>query len=190
MKVYKTAKLEILGSHIIEPTIRIYREALSFVIDVSYKEKAGWLTLGGKNRCSYIEKLIHTTSDNPNPKYLEFDKKFYKMPTYLRRAIINQAIGIVNSYLALCDRYIDKKTKVLQEGKKFTHKPPRLSYNHYSFPVLYKGCREGKMITFPASFRSSNYDYHTDNLVSEVHGRSKVPAPIFMEQLQKIIDKK
>ena len=50
MKVYKTAKLEILGSHIIEPTIRIYREALSFIIDVCYKEKAGWLTLGGKNR--------------------------------------------------------------------------------------------------------------------------------------------
>jgi transposase, IS605 orfB family len=139
LKVYKTAKLEILGSHIIEPTIRIYREALSFVIDVCYKEKAGWLTLGGKNRCSYIEKLIHATSDNPNPKYVEFDKKFYKMPTYLRRAIINKAIGIVNSYLALCDRYIDKKTKALQEGKKFTDKPPRLSYDHSSSPVLYKG---------------------------------------------------
>ena len=58
MKVYKTAKLEILGSHIIEPTIRIYREALFFVIDVCYKEKAGWLTLGGKNRLTQIEKVI------------------------------------------------------------------------------------------------------------------------------------
>lgn len=138
MKVYKTAKLEILGSHIIEPTIRIYREALSFVIDVCYKEKAGWLTLGGKNRYSFIEKLIHATSDNPNPKYIKFDKKFYKMPSYLRRAIVSQAIGIVNGYLALCDRYIDKKTKALHEGKKFIDKPPRLSYDHYSFPALYK----------------------------------------------------
>lgn len=139
LKVYKTAKLEILGSHIIEPTIRIYREALSFVIDVCYKEKAGWLTLGGKNRCSYIEKLIHATSDNLNPKYIEFDKKFYKMPTYLRRAITNKAIGIVKSYLSLCDRYIEDKTKALQEGKKFTNKPPKLSYNHPASPVLYKG---------------------------------------------------
>ena len=139
MKVYKTAKLEILGSHIIEPTIRIYREALSFIIDVCYKEKAGWLTLGGKNRLTQIEMLIHTTSDNPNPKYTEFDRKFYKIPSYFRRSIINKAIGIVNSYLSLCDRYIDKKTKALQEGKKFTDKPPRLSYDHYSFPVLYKG---------------------------------------------------
>lgn len=31
------------------------------------------------------------------------------------------------------------------------------------------GCREEKMITFPASFRSSNYNCHTDDLVSEVH---------------------
>ena len=30
------------------------------------------------------------------------------------------------------------------------------------------GCREEKMITFPASFRSSNYNYHTDDLVGEV----------------------
>lgn len=138
MKVYKTAKLEILGSHIIEPTIRIYREALSFIIDVCYKEKAGWLTLGGKYRYNLIEKLIHATSENPNPKYIEFDRKFYKMPTYLRRSIVSKAIGIVISYLSLYDRYIEDKTKALQEGKKFHHRPPRLSYDHYSFPVLYK----------------------------------------------------
>ena len=138
MKVYKTAKLEILGSHIIEPTIRIYREALSFVIDVCYKEKANWLTLGGKYRYNLIEKLIHATSENPNPKYIEFDRKFYKMPTYLRRSIVSKAIGIVISYLSLYDRYIEDKTKALQEGKKFHHRPPRLSYDHYSFPVLYK----------------------------------------------------
>ena len=138
MKVYKTAKLEILGSHIIEPTIRIYREALSFVIDVCYKEKASWLTLGGKYRYNLIEKLIHTTSDNPNPKYVEFDRKFYKMPTYLRRSIVSKAIGVVISYLSLYDRYIEDKTKAFQEGKKFHHRPPRLSYDHHSFPVLYK----------------------------------------------------
>lgn len=105
LKVYKTAKLEILGSHIIEPTIRIYREALSFVIDVCYKEKAGWLTLGGKDRYNFVEKLIHATSDNPNPKYAEFDKKFYKMPSYLRRSIVAEAIGIVISYLSSQDKY-------------------------------------------------------------------------------------
>ena len=139
MKVYKTAKLKILGSHIIEPTIRIYREALSFVIDVCYKEKAGWLTLGDKDRYHFIEKLIHATSDNPNPKYIEFDKKFYKMPCYLRRSIVSQAVGIIMSYLSLSDKYIEDKTKALQEGKKFHHKPPKLSYDHCSPPVLYKG---------------------------------------------------
>ena len=61
------------------------------------------------------------------------------MPTYFRCAITNKAIGIVKSYLSLCDRYIEDKTKALQEGKKFTHKPPKLSYNHPASPVLYKG---------------------------------------------------
>lgn len=60
------------------------------------------------------------------------------MPTYLRRSIVSKAIGIVISYLSLYDRYIEDKTKALQEGKKFHHRPPRLSYDHYSFPVLYK----------------------------------------------------
>ena len=36
------------------------------------------------------------------------------------------------------------------------------------------GCREEKMITFPASFRSSNYNYHTDDLVSEVQTKEKL----------------
>lgn len=138
MKVYKTAKLKILGNNVIKPTIDIYRQALSFVIDVCYQENSSWLIIGGKKRNTFIENLIHATSDNPNPKYLDFDKKFYKMPSYFRRSIIAEAIGIVMSYLSLHDRYIAKKTKALHEGKKFTDKPPRLSYNHYSFPVLYK----------------------------------------------------
>lgn len=102
------------------------------------KRRLVGLPLGGKDRYNFIEKLIHATLKNPNPKYIEFDEKFYKMPSYLRRSIVSKAIGIVNSYLSLYDRYIDKKTKALHEGKKFTDKPPRLSYNHYSFPALYE----------------------------------------------------
>ena len=42
------------------------------------------------------------------------------------------------------------------------------------------GCREEKMITFSASFRSSNYNCHTDNLVSEV--RTKVKDKLSYKQ--------
>ena len=37
------------------------------------------------------------------------------------------------------------------------------------------GCREEKMITFPASFRSSNYNCHTDDFVSGVHLLDRCP---------------
>jgi len=52
-----------------------------------------------KSRCSVVEKLIHQTSKNPNPKYSYFGKRFYKFPSYLRRAAIEFAIGQVSSFL-------------------------------------------------------------------------------------------
>ena len=44
-----------------------------------------------------IELLTHQTEKNPNTKY-NFDEDFYKFPSYLRRAAINEAIGKVSSY--------------------------------------------------------------------------------------------
>lgn len=43
-----------------------------------------------------IIKIVKTGS-NPSPKY-DFAKDFYKFPSYLRRAAINEAIGKVSSY--------------------------------------------------------------------------------------------
>lgn len=62
MKVYKTAKLRILGSHNIKPTIDIYRKALGFIIRVCYNENSVLFKLSGKNRVNFIENLIHATS--------------------------------------------------------------------------------------------------------------------------------
>ena len=97
MKVYKTAKLRILGSHNIKPTIDIYRKALCFIIRVCYNEHSALFEHGGKDRVNFIENLIHATSKNANPKYKDFDELFYKYPSYLRRSTIALAIGIVSS---------------------------------------------------------------------------------------------
>lgn len=138
MKVYKTAKLEIMGNHKIKPTIDVYRKALGFIIRVCHNENSVLFELVGKNRASFIENLIHATSKNPNPKYKDFDELFYKYPTYLRRSTIALAIGIVSSYLSSVKAYKKKKTKMTEEGKKFKNKPPKLSYEHEAFPVFYK----------------------------------------------------
>ena len=81
----------------IKSTIQIYREAVSFLIDIVNKEWSSLETITGElNRFTEVEHLVHTTKGNI-AKY-DFDSKFYKFPSYLRRAVINSAIGCVSSY--------------------------------------------------------------------------------------------
>ena len=80
-----------------------------------------------KRRYNFIEGLIHKTKLNPNPKYKEFDLRFYKFPSYLRRAAIAKAYGIVSSYRSNLDNW---------EKKKLGNKP-RLQIKHIVYPCFY-----------------------------------------------------
>ena len=98
MKVYSSYKVKIKHyNNIFKQTVEIYRNAVSFFIDVCDKEWDVLEPLRNLERCSKIEKLTLQTKKNPNPKY-NFNEKFYKMPTYLRRAAISAAIGCYSSY--------------------------------------------------------------------------------------------
>jgi hypothetical protein len=44
-------------------------------------------------RKQYAESLIHSTKNN-TAKYGNFDTLFHKMPSYMRRAVINTALDI------------------------------------------------------------------------------------------------
>lgn len=44
-----------------------------------------------------MERLIHSTANN-DAVYKRFDKELYKFPSYLRRDVINTAIGLILSY--------------------------------------------------------------------------------------------
>lgn len=140
MDITKTIKCKITDhSTIFNNTIGIYRDALSFIIDVVNKEWSVISILPSKKRINTIEKFIHETKDNPVPKYNEFDRLFYKFPSYFRRNAISKAIGIVESFQSNFNNYNIKKETYIKEGKFFKDKPPRLQLKHYAFPVLYKG---------------------------------------------------
>ncbi len=49
-----------------------------------------------KRRFNAAEHLVHTTKKNP--ARFDFDLRFPKMPSYLRRAAIQHALGTVSSY--------------------------------------------------------------------------------------------
>ncbi|MDF2545399.1 MAG: transposase, OrfB family [Anaerosolibacter sp.] len=141
MKLAKTVKCRITShSDIFVPTLNIYRDALGFIIQVVNNEWEDISNLSFANdKCSFVEKLIHETKENQNPKYKSFDSLFYKFPSYFRRGAINEAVGIVSSYRSNLSNYQEKKAQLQAEGKILKDKPPALSTKHYSFPAFYKG---------------------------------------------------
>ena len=111
------------------PTITIYRKALSFLIPIIASE---WdvisIAKSPKERKTLVEHLIHSTKDN-TAKYPEFDKLFYKFPSYLRRAVISEAIGVVSSYNSNYKNWLENGSK---------GECPKLQTKHFATPVFYK----------------------------------------------------
>jgi len=140
MKQAKTLKHKITNhSRIFDETVDIYNQALSFIIDVIDAEFGDISMFSTKDMVMMVEKLIHTTKSNPLPKYKEFNQRFYKFPSYFRRAAIASAVGKVNSFRSNYQNWWEEKQVVEKEGKTFKKNPPRLQSTHKEFPVMYKG---------------------------------------------------
>lgn len=76
---------------------------------------------------------IEKTKSNPNLKYQYFGKRFYKFPSYLRRAAIEFVCGQVSSFVT---RYQEWQSGA---RKRPDAKPPRLNPEAGCYPVLYRG---------------------------------------------------
>ena len=113
---------------IFRPTVVIYNKALSFCVDAFEKEWLNIEPLDTLHRKQYAERLIHTTKNNKS-KY-NFDIKFYKMPTYIRRSVISSALGYLSSYHSNLDNWKNNGCK----GRK-----PTFQRHHNQFPTFYKG---------------------------------------------------
>ena len=97
MQITSSYKVEILKLHKpLEETLKVCRRAVEWLCPVIDGE---WEALSRirkeKDRFNAAEKLIHTTKNN-EAKYA-FDEEFPKMPSYLRRAILQHVIGTVSS---------------------------------------------------------------------------------------------
>ncbi len=110
-------------------TIKIYRKCIKFIIKVVEENYDSIKDLKGKFQNTYIKNLIHSTKNN-KAKYPDFDKEFYKFPSYLRRDCIASALGIYKSYYSNYQNWLESDKR---------SNPPKLIYNHNEMPVLYKG---------------------------------------------------
>lgn len=139
VKAVKTLRHKITShSKIFDETVEVYRKALAYLIDVmdrEFPDLDGWNT---KSIVSAVEKLIHATKKNPWPKYEDFDRLFYKFPSYFRRSAIAEAFGILQSHRHRYERWLKEKREAEDGGRRFLKKPPKLQWHHRAFPVFYK----------------------------------------------------
>lgn len=82
---------------LIKPTIDIYRKSVDFLLVVF---ESVWDVLSeisnSQKQFNEAERLIHNTSRN-TAKY-DFDDRFPKFPSYLRRSAVKAALGMLSSY--------------------------------------------------------------------------------------------
>ena len=107
---------------------RAYCRALSYVV------MGSWTAVNHKkvkSVCSTVERLIHKTKHNPNPRHRYFDKRFPRFPSYLRRAAIEFVVGQVSSYQTRYNEW-------LVSSKKKRGKPPAFNPVAGCYPTLYK----------------------------------------------------
>ena len=93
MKITSSYGVELRKQNIpIRQTLDVYRSAVSYLVEI-YAQVWEELEriLEAKKRFNEAEHLIHTTKKNQ--ARFDFDIRFPKMPSYLRRAAIQHALG-------------------------------------------------------------------------------------------------
>lgn len=109
-------------------TVSLYRKAVDFYIQVCLQEWDSISSISGSLvQQRYVEVHTHRTKSNPMPKY-DFDREFYKFPSYLRRSAITRALGFVSSYKKNLANY-ERNPK----GRK-----PAIPKAGNSYPVMYR----------------------------------------------------
>ena len=135
-------------------TTEKYRDYVQYLIIIV---NTHWIEVSeAEDQLQCVERLINKTKDNPAPKYGKFfgaGSKFYKFPSYLRRAAIHDAIGHVSSFHS---RYRDWQAGIRKHREA---RPPRLTANCGVYPDLYKK----QCIEFNADFTAAKIKVFKDN---------------------------
>ena len=151
MRTVSSYGVEIRKQNIpVRQTMEIYRQAVGYLTEI-YAQV--WEELRKipetKKRFNTAEHMVHMTKTNT--ARFDFDLRFPKMPSYLRRSAIQHALGSVSSYETRLGQW--KETGVLS-GR------PKLTCRNHAMPVFYRDVmyREGAEGTDEAYLKL--YDGH------------------------------
>ena len=129
MKVTQSYGVKFKGGYkAIKRTIVIFNEAVNYLITPIQENYDDIAKLESSLRkMNYVEKLVHNTRNNK--AIYDFDDKFYKFPSYLRRSAITKAIGIVSSYMSQIEIWKANNCKGAM---------PKLDKGNHLMPCFYK----------------------------------------------------
>lgn len=117
------------GYDAVKRTTVIFNDAIRYLTNVALEQ---WEVIEkirfSKERMNLVEKLVHETSGN-KPVYRSFDRRFYKLPCYLRRNAIMEALGNVQAYMSNIDSWVKNGCR----GAK-----PKLDKGGHVLPCLYR----------------------------------------------------
>ena len=112
-------------------TIRIYNQIIAYLLKIIQNEWDVIKDYGThpNEKKTFVEKLIHKTRQNHDPKYADFDEQFPNLPTYLRRDAIQTALGDYKSWVSNHQNWLDNG----RQGKE-----PHLTLERKHAPSFYK----------------------------------------------------
>lgn len=132
MQLTSSYKVKLQGEKAaIKNTTKIYQKAVKYligVVDTEWPALSAIYDASTEKAQSAIERMVHSTKNNPWPKY-DFDGAFYKFPCYFRRAAIRAALGAVSSHRSLLKNWEDAG----QIGRK-----PKLTAKQNMIPVFFR----------------------------------------------------
>ena len=128
MRLTSSYKMKLTGDlSALETSINLYRESLQMLIPIindNWETLSEYEFVNQKYNC--VEKWVHHTQTNR--ALYDFDERFPKFPTYIRRSAIVKAFGIVSSYRSNLENWE-------QHGN---GQAPKLSLTHYAYPAYYR----------------------------------------------------
>jgi putative transposase len=102
------------------------------------------LDLSNKEALTALEKLTHTTKDNPHPVMPLSSAITADIPALFRRAAIHAALGSAHSFSTHLEKWRKQKGKARARGKKFTIRPPVPPRTWNRSVTLYAGQWKGR----------------------------------------------
>ena len=129
MKITQSYGIKFKGGYkAVKRTIVIFNDAVNYLITPVQENYDAIVKLGNsKMKMNFVEKLVHHTRNNK--AVYDFDNKFYKFPSYLRRSAITKAVGIVSSYMSQMEKW---------KAYDCNGAMPKLDKGNHLMPCFYK----------------------------------------------------